>query len=84
MEWLQSNPAVDGERLAIIGWSQGGLVATGVAGRSGIPDAVALWAAVADPETTYGGILGADALTAGAATGDTPLAVTLPGAPKSD
>jgi alpha/beta superfamily hydrolase len=78
MEWLQSNPAVDGERLAIIGWSQGGLVATGVAGRSGVPDAVALWAAVADPETTYGGILGADALTSGATTGDTPLAITLP------
>lgn len=78
LTWLQSNPAVDGERLAIIGWSQGGLVATGVAGRSGAPDAVALWAAVADPETTFGGILGADALTAGAATGDTPLAVTLP------
>ncbi len=78
LAWLQSNPAVDGERLAIIGWSQGGLVATGVAGRSGAPDAVALWAAVADPETTFAGILGPDALTAGAATGDTPLAVTLP------
>lgn len=78
LAWLQSNPAVDGERLAIIGWSQGGLVATGVAGRSGAPDAVALWAAVADPETTFGGILGADALTAGAATGDTPLPITLP------
>jgi alpha/beta superfamily hydrolase len=78
LAWLQSNPAVDGERLAIIGWSQGGLVATGVAGRSGAPDAVALWAAVADPETTFGGILGADALAAGAATGDTPYAITLP------
>jgi len=78
LAWLQSNPAVDGERLAIIGWSQGGLVATGVAGRSGAPDAVALWAAVADPETTFGGILGADALAAGAATGDTPLPITLP------
>ncbi|MGL5008950.1 MAG: alpha/beta hydrolase family protein, partial [Paracoccaceae bacterium] len=78
MEWLAANPAVRGDDLAIIGWSQGGLVASAVAGRSGTPDAVALWAAVADPAESLGGILGAEVMTAGAATGDTPLKITLP------
>ncbi|MGL5008861.1 MAG: alpha/beta hydrolase family protein, partial [Paracoccaceae bacterium] len=78
MEWLAANPAVRGDDLAIIGWSQGGLVASAGAGRSGTPDAVALWAAVADPAESLGGILGAEVMTAGAATGDTPLKITLP------
>lgn len=78
LDWLQDNPSVDGDRLGIIGWSQGGLVATGVAGRSDTPDVVALWAAVADPEATFGPFLGEATLAAGLETGDTPLPITLP------
>lgn len=78
LDWLEANPAVDGQRLAVLGWSQGGLVATAVAGRSDKPDALVLWAAVANPEETFGGILGAEALQAGLAVGDTPLPITLP------
>jgi uncharacterized protein len=75
---MTGDARVMGDKLAIIGWSQGGLVATAVAGRSGTPDAVALWEAVADPEATFGGILGAETLANGMVTGDTPLAITLP------
>lgn len=78
VEVMATDPRVKGSDLAIIGWSQGGLVATAVAGRSGAPDVVALWAAVADPEQTFGGILGAETLTKGLTTGDTPLEITLP------
>ena len=78
MAWATADARVKGADLAIIGWSQGGLVATAVAGRSNQPDAVALWAAVARPRETLSGILTADVVTAGLATGDTALAITLP------
>lgn len=78
VEVMTADPRVKGSELAIIGWSQGGLVATAVAGRSGIPDAVALWQAVATPKATFGGLLGADILDKGLTTGDTPLEITLP------
>lgn len=75
---MTTDPHVNGQDLAIIGWSQGGLVASAVAGRSGVPDAVALWAAVANPSESLGGILGAETMSAGAVTGDAPLAIKLP------
>jgi uncharacterized protein len=78
MAWAAADTRVTGADLAIIGWSQGGLVATAVAGRSNQPDVVALWAAVASPRETLSGILGADVVTAGLATGNTPLPITLP------
>ncbi len=78
MAWLAANPSVKGDDLAIIGWSQGGLVAAAVAGRSGQPDAVALWAAVANPTESLGGILGAAIMAKGAVTGDVPLPIKLP------
>ncbi len=78
VELMSADPRVKGSDLAIIGWSQGGLVAAAVAGRSGTPDVVALWAAVATPEPTLTGILGAETVAKGLATGETPLPVTLP------
>ncbi len=78
LDWLEANAAVDGQRLAVLGWSQGGLVATAVAGRSDKPDALVLWAAVADPQESFGGILGAETLVKGFAAGDAALPVTLP------
>lgn len=78
LDWLEQNPAVDGQRLAVLGWSQGGLVATAVAGRSDKPDALVLWAAVADPEESFAGIVGAETLANGLAAGDAPIPVTLP------
>lgn len=78
LSWLEANPAVDGQRLAVLGWSQGGLVATAVAGRSDKPDALVLWAAVANPEESFGGIVGSEMLEKGLAAGDAALPVTLP------
>lgn len=78
IDWLRADARVKGADLGIIGWSQGGLVATAVAGRNPAPKAVALWAAVATPEPTFRGILGDVAVDAGLATGDVPLEITLP------
>ena len=79
LDYLATSDAVVGDDLFIIGWSQGGLVATGAAGRSDVPDAVALWAAVADPDTTYGDLLGAEVTAAGMAAGvDETVTATLP------
>ncbi|MGL4237702.1 alpha/beta hydrolase family protein [Tabrizicola sp.] len=78
LDWLEANPAVDGQRLAVLGWSQGGLVATAVAGRSDKPDALVLWAAVANPEESFGGLLGAETLEKGLALGDAAMPITLP------
>lgn len=77
-DWLRADPRVAGDDLGLIGWSQGGLVATAVAGRSGMPKAVALWAAVATPEAAFRGILGDTVVDAGLATGAVPLEITLP------
>jgi pimeloyl-ACP methyl ester carboxylesterase len=79
VEYLQSLEKVDGEDVFVIGWSQGGLVAAAVAARADALDAVALWQAVGDPETTYGGILGVETLNAGmAAAPDETITATLP------
>ncbi len=78
LDFITADPRVDGENVMIIGWSQGGLVATAVAGRSDAPDAVALWAAVANPMETFSGILGTEAVAAAMTTGDTPYTFTLP------
>lgn len=79
LDWLAAEPRVRGDRIALIGWSQGGLVATAVAGRSNRPVAVALWAAVADPVPTMTGALGEAAVAAGLAAGpDEAVPITLP------
>ena len=79
LDYLAGLDTVAGDDIFVIGWSQGGLVAGAVAGRSNAPDAVALWNAVADPMATYGGLLGADLVTTAAAGGADDLhAVTLP------
>ncbi|MFN3642121.1 MAG: alpha/beta hydrolase family protein [Gemmobacter sp.] len=79
LAFLAADPRVAGDRAAIIGWSQGGLVAAGVAGRGGMPAAVALWAAVSDPEPTFAGLLGKETIARGLTLAEgEPLAVTLP------
>lgn len=78
LDFLKADPSVDGSKIAVIGWSQGGLVASAVAGRSGVPVATALWSAVGEPEVTFSTLLGADKIAAGLKTGDTPLELPLP------
>lgn len=59
LEYLETLDQVHSDDIYLIGWSQGGLVGTAVAGRSDALDAVALWAAPADPESTFGTLLDA-------------------------
>ncbi|OYZ88534.1 MAG: hypothetical protein B7Y00_04125 [Sphingomonadales bacterium 17-56-6] len=74
---LQAEPRVQGQRIVLLGWSQGGLVAASVAGRSPLPRAVALWAAVADPMESLGGTMGAEVVAAGLRTGQVALPIRL-------
>lgn len=79
LEYLAGSAAVDGTQIYVVGWSQGGLVASALAGRSGIPRAVALWNAVGTPVQTFGDLLGTEALAeAVAADADAVLPFTLP------
>jgi dipeptidyl aminopeptidase/acylaminoacyl peptidase len=77
LQVLGSDPRVQGKRAALLGWSQGGLVAACVAARGKVPLATALWAAVADPVESIGGILGADVIAAGLKTGDQALQIVV-------
>ncbi|KMW59153.1 Alpha/beta superfamily hydrolase [Candidatus Rhodobacter oscarellae] len=78
LAYLQGSDRVAGEDVYVIGWSQGGLVAASLAGRSGAPDGVALWNAVGDPMETYA-FLGAETLAAGmAAAPDEVVQIKLP------
>jgi hypothetical protein len=77
LEFLRGDARVRGDAIFLVGWSQGGLVATAVAGRSQVPVATALWAAPAEPLPTFAGVMGQEAIDAGLVTGDTPLEVTL-------
>ncbi|HBK59909.1 MAG TPA: alpha/beta hydrolase [Firmicutes bacterium] len=57
--------AFDPNRVAVLGLSQGGLVAASAAGRDPRIASAVLWSAVANPPATYSDLLGADAVTAG-------------------
>ncbi len=65
IDYLKTLPSVKGDDIYLIGWSQGGLVASAVAGRGASLDAVALWQAVGVPKVSYGILLGADVLQKG-------------------
>jgi dienelactone hydrolase len=79
VDYLAGLEDVDGDDINLIGWSQGGLVAAAVAGRSDKLDAVALWQAVGDVSATYGGLLGQDFVAKGkAAAADEAISTTLP------
>ena len=83
IDYLEKLDSVDGDDIYVIGWSQGGLVAAAAAGRSGKPDAVALWQAVGDIDATYGGILSEETLAAGkAAAADQTLLTKLAWGPE--
>jgi hypothetical protein len=79
IDYLKASPRVKNDDVYVIGWSQGGLVASGVGGRGGKVDAIALWQAVGDPKKAYGGLLGAEVLSQGmAASADQAIKTKLP------
>lgn len=79
VDYLSSLETVAGDDIYVIGWSQGGLIASALAGRSEDLNGVALWQAVGDADATYGGLFGADILAAGkAASPDETITAALP------
>lgn len=75
IQFIKADPRLDGDRLAVLGWSLGGPVATAVAAVTE-PDALVLWNGVNDPVATFTGLLGSEVMAA-APTG-APLEVTMP------
>lgn len=77
LDWLKGQGY---DTVYLLGWSQGGLVSTAAAGRSGGFGKVALWNAVADPVGTYSGLLGQQIFddAAAAATPETEVSTDLP------
>ncbi len=67
IDWLQSNPSVDGANISILGWSQGGLVATHVAAARPEIKSLVLWAPVTNPLATFSRLLGAETIAAAVA-----------------
>ncbi|MBL4929442.1 alpha/beta hydrolase family protein [Fuscibacter oryzae] len=69
-DWLQTQASVDGQRVGVLGYSQGGLVGAQLAGARPEAKALVLWAPVTNPLATYSTIMGADKIAAGLAAGD--------------
>lgn len=76
LDYLAALPVVDMERLAVLGFSQGGLVAAQIAARDARVDNVVLWSAVANAPDTYKHILSDATVAAGLASGGEPVPVT--------
>lgn len=53
LRYLSTQTFIDPERMAVLGLSQGGLVAASTAGRNSLVKTAILWSPVADPEDTY-------------------------------
>ncbi|MCP4315103.1 MAG: alpha/beta fold hydrolase [Hyphomicrobiales bacterium] len=79
IDWLRDNPDVEGSDISVLGWSQGGLVAShAVAARPEVTSTI-LWAPVTNPMLTYSNLLGAETvMNAIAGDAETPHTVKLP------
>lgn len=79
IDWLSENPDIDGKNISVLGWSQGGLVAThAVAERPEVTSTI-LWAPATNPLYTFSNIIGADrVMDAIAGAAETPHTFTLP------
>ncbi|MCY4009321.1 MAG: alpha/beta fold hydrolase [Anaerolineaceae bacterium] len=79
LEYASGLDGVDGERIGIIGLSQGGLVASGTAAAAADQvDTVILWSPVSSPPMSYTILLGMDWISAGLASGGEAVSGTLP------
>lgn len=79
IDWLKDNPDVDGAGISVLGWSQGGLVASHAVAERPDVNAAILWAPVTNAMFTFSNLLGADTVM-NAIAGDpqTPHTVKLP------
>ncbi len=79
IDWLKSDKRVDGSNISILGWSQGGLVATHAAASRPDVKSVILWAAVTNPLATFSDLFGKETVAnALAGPADAPITVKLP------
>ncbi len=79
IDWLKSSDAVNGDSISVLGWSQGGLVASHAVAQRPDVKATVLWAPVTNPMATFSALLGADVVSAAiAGEADTPHTVKLP------
>lgn len=79
VDWLKASDKVDGSKISILGWSQGGLVGAHVARARPEVKSVTLWAPVVTPLYTYGNLLGADNVAKGLTSPpDTEITARLP------
>ncbi|UXN76016.1 alpha/beta hydrolase (plasmid) [Devosia sp. A8/3-2] len=53
MDFIATQPNLGNGEVILLGWSQGGLVASSAAGRTNRPSGVALWAAVGEPKASF-------------------------------
>ncbi|WP_434362604.1 alpha/beta fold hydrolase [Parasalinivibrio latis] len=60
VNWLKNNKKINIEKIGVLGWSQGGLVASHVAKLNPEIKSLALWGPVTHPFMTYSNLLGAD------------------------
>lgn len=65
MDFLSTYPRIDRDRMFLLGWSQGGLVAALAAARTNRPSGVALWAAVGEPIVSFQNLVGRDSYLKG-------------------
>jgi len=79
IDWLGNQDSVDASRLAVLGWSQGGLVASHVAQQRPDVSTLVLWAPVVHPLHTFEALLGAETVaTALSSEPEAEIAATLP------
>jgi alpha/beta superfamily hydrolase len=75
LDYLRALPDIDGTRVGVLGYSQGGLVGSHLAALRPETCAVVLWAPVTNPMSTYSYLLGADTV-ATAIAGEASEAIT--------
>lgn len=61
--YLQALKSVDGSKVTVLGYSQGGLIAAHLAAAKPEASSIVLWAPVVDPVATYTKIMGHEAVT---------------------
>ncbi|WP_424950194.1 alpha/beta hydrolase [Deinococcus sp.] len=78
LAFLGTQPQLDGNRIGVLGLSQGGLVAAVTAASEPRVKSLVLWSPVAIPAQTFGDLFGKDTVAKGLASGGQPITFKLP------